>query len=528
MEAVIYARYSSDSQREESIEDQVRICKDYAQKRNINVVDVYTDHAFSATSDRRPGFLQMIADSKYNNWNYVICYKTDRFARSREDASKYKRILKDNGVHVIYAEMTIPDGPEGIILEGVMEAIDEWYSANLSQNIIRGMTGNAEKCKTNGVKIFGYNKSANDTYEINEDEAEAVRKVFRWVIDGTMTGKDIIDWLNKKGYRTTRGKPFGKNAIFRMVRNRKYLGEYKFGSIVVPGGMPAIIDQKTFNEAQKVKNIKKSRRGNGDSALLTGLLYCGECGDCMHSTSGTSKTKRVYHYYICNSKLKKSPCENLRFTQEDVDEIVFKTVTDFLFDSEKLEELLDALVKYQESHSNTADLERYKTQLVDAQKRQQNIIAAIEVGAFSDALLKRLNELNDEIDRLQSEVDKLDNSAQIIDKELMRKVILKYKSDLYETTESKRVVLRTFVNKILLYKDGTIEIMFNWTNNKNTPVTVRNSLEIHGTGVRHSTFGGAPGKGEELHIIGIREGIKISNDGVLCVVVKLNIKRKEK
>ena len=223
MNAVIYARYSSDSQREESIDDQIKECMSYADRTGLTVISTYTDKALTGKTDKRPGFLKMIDDSKKEIFKYVICYKTDRFCRSRKDAAKYKSILKNNGVNVVYAKMDIPKGPEGIILEGVMEALDEYYSANLSQNIKRGQLGNALKCKSNGVNVFGYKRDDNDMYVVDDREAKAVKKVFEFVCD-SYPDTYIINWLNENGYRNTLGKKFTKTSINRIINNRKYIG----------------------------------------------------------------------------------------------------------------------------------------------------------------------------------------------------------------------------------------------------------------------------------------------------------------
>lgn len=158
MNGVIYARYSSDNQREESIEGQLRECKDFAKRNDITIVDSYIDRAFSATTDRRPAFQKMIKDSAKNMFDVIIVWKLHRFARNRYDSAHYKAQLRKNGVKVISANENISEGSEGIILESVLEGMAEYYSADLSEKVIRGLTENAMKCKFNGGPItFGFN-----------------------------------------------------------------------------------------------------------------------------------------------------------------------------------------------------------------------------------------------------------------------------------------------------------------------------------------------------------------------------------
>ena len=137
MTAVIYARYSSDNQREESIEGQIRECTAYAEKNGITIVKHYIDRAISAKTDNRPEFQQMIKDSDKKLFDIVLVWKLDRFARNRYDSARYKTQLKKNGVKLMSATEIISEGPEGIILESVLEGYAEYYSADLAEKVVR-------------------------------------------------------------------------------------------------------------------------------------------------------------------------------------------------------------------------------------------------------------------------------------------------------------------------------------------------------------------------------------------------------
>ena len=150
MTGVIYARYSSDNQREESIEGQLRECQAFAKKNDITLLEPYIDRALSAKTDNRPNFQKMIKDSASKKFDIVIVWKLDRFSRDHYDSAHYKHLLKKNGVKVISAKENISDGPEGIILESMLEGYAEYYSAELSMKIQRGQKENALKCKNNG------------------------------------------------------------------------------------------------------------------------------------------------------------------------------------------------------------------------------------------------------------------------------------------------------------------------------------------------------------------------------------------
>ena len=157
MRGVIYARYSSDNQREESIEGQIRENTAFARKNGIDIVDTYIDRAYSTKTDNRPEFQRMIKDSGKKSFDVVIVWKLDRFSRNRYDSAKYKAMLKKNDVRVLSATEAISEGAEGIILESVLEGMAEYYSADLAEKVTRGMTENALKCRFNGGTVpFGY------------------------------------------------------------------------------------------------------------------------------------------------------------------------------------------------------------------------------------------------------------------------------------------------------------------------------------------------------------------------------------
>ena len=178
MNATIYARYSSAEQREESVEGQLRECKEFAGRHNMTIIGTYIDRALSARSDARPEFQKMIHDSSKKQFDVVLVWKLDRFARNRFDAATYRAILKRNGVKVVSAKENISEGPEGIILEAMLDGISEYYSAELSVKVRRGQKENALKCKANGgVSPFGYRVNADRYYEIDTLTAPIVLEI---------------------------------------------------------------------------------------------------------------------------------------------------------------------------------------------------------------------------------------------------------------------------------------------------------------------------------------------------------------
>ena len=176
--AVIYARYSCDNQTEQSIEGQLRVCKEYAERNGITVVDTYIDRAMTGTNDNRPEFRRMLEDSKKKTFEIVLVYKLDRFSRNKYESVIHKKALRENGVKVLSAMENIPDSPEGIILESLLEGMNQYYSAELSQKVKRGMYETRRKGNYQGGFLpYGY-RPENRKVVVDENAAAAVRYIF--------------------------------------------------------------------------------------------------------------------------------------------------------------------------------------------------------------------------------------------------------------------------------------------------------------------------------------------------------------
>ena len=222
MNAVIYARYSSDKQTEQSIEGQLRVCKEYAEHEGLTIIGEYIDRAITGRYDDRPEFQKMIRDSKKRQFEYILVYKLDRFARNRRDSANYKYKLRMNGVRVLSAMERIGDNPESIILEAVLEAQAEYYSLDLAQKVKRGMRETVYKKKfLGGIPPYGY-KVINSKIEIDEGEAKIIRYIFSEYANGR-TKIDILNELNNLGIKSKRGQNFSSNSFQHALRNKKYI-----------------------------------------------------------------------------------------------------------------------------------------------------------------------------------------------------------------------------------------------------------------------------------------------------------------
>ena len=221
--AALYARFSSDNQRNESIDAQIRAIKEFAKANGIMIVGEYIDRAKSATTDDRPDFQRMIEDSAKGNFRLVLVHKLDRFARNRNDSIVYRMKLQKNRVSLLSVlEPFDDDKPENIILQSVLEGMNEFYSRNLAREVRKGLKENALKCKhTGGLPPLGYDVDKNTRLlVINELEAEAVRFIYKSVLEGNGYSSIIIR-LQQEGYKTKAGKSFGKNSLYEILHNPK-------------------------------------------------------------------------------------------------------------------------------------------------------------------------------------------------------------------------------------------------------------------------------------------------------------------
>lgn len=405
MNAVIYARYSSDNQREESIEGQLRECKEYADQNGITVVRTYIDRALSAKTDSRPQFQQMIHDSATHTFEAVLVWKLDRFSRNRYDSAHYKRILKNNRVHVVSVTEPISNTPEGIMLESLLEGMAEYYSAELAEKVSRGHKENALKAKFNGGPVpLGYRIDSEHRYQIDPATAPVVQEAFQRYAAGESI-RSIIESLNARGIRNSRGNPFTKNSFQTLLKNRRYLGEYRYKDTVIPDAIPAIIDPDCFDAVQRRCEIHRQAPAHNKADvhyLLTTKLFCGKCGTMMAGESGRSHTGTVHCYYKCGTRKRsgKEVCSLKPVRKEPLEQFVVQTALEKVLNDRVIDLLADKLLEYQ-SKENTR-LPVLQAELKEVKRRIDNLVAAIEQGILTPATKARMEELEQQREALET------------------------------------------------------------------------------------------------------------------------------
>ena len=462
---VIYARYSTHNQKDVSIEQQVADCEDYARSLGLRVVKVYADRALSGKTDKRPQFQAMLRDSAKKRWSYVLLWKIDRFARNRYDSATYKFKLKKNGVRVLYAKESIPEGPEGILLESVLEGSAEYYSANLSQNIRRGMKYNAQDCKVNSGAIpFGYCKGPDGRFALVDAEAEVVREIFRKVAEG-VPFVEIANDLNGRGIHTKRGGLWGRTSFHRILVNETYTGVYSFGDVRIEGGVPAIIDKSLFLAVAERLRTKKNPQGrhrvNGEY-LLTGKLFCGLCKSPMVGVSGTGRNGDLHFYYSCQKRRSEHTCPKENVSRDWLERVVVQATLDYVLKPEVIEWMADAVMAYQEREANSAVLQGLRDQLSENQRASGNVMKAIEAGIITVTTKSRLMELELEADRLKDAVALEEAALTHVERSFIVYWLEKFRDGDINDADFRRKVIGSFVNAVYLW-DDRIRIALNYS-----------------------------------------------------------------
>lgn len=463
--AVIYARYSPGSkQNYQSIEGQLKECYAFAERSDLRIVREYVDEHLTGTNDKRTQFLQMIEDSKRKGFQYIIVYQLDRFARNRYDSATYKAKLKKSGVRVLSAKENITDDASGILIEGVLESMAEYYSAELSQKVKRGIAITASKCKFFGGGIpLGYKVDEEKRFIINEETAPIVKQMFEMLANG-YNYAEIARYMNERGIPTSRGGKWNKNSFHSIFANRRYLGKYIFQGNEIDGGMPRIIDDELFDEVQRVleKYAQAPSRGKAlEEYLLSEKLICGKCGNKMTGISGTSKNMTVHHYYKCNGN-PKANCDKRsvrkQFIEDEVINAIFGAngvLTDEFIDMVAAETYL--LIQ---AERNDSEIKRIEGVIADNQNAINNLMQALMRGKIADTLLAQIEKLERENAELNATIES-EKALQInYTYDDIRKWLEHFRTLDYTKTKNRKALIDTFIYKVLLY-DDKMKLIFN-------------------------------------------------------------------
>lgn len=472
MNAVIYARYSpGPKQTDQSIEGQLRECTNFAKNNGITIVGTYTDSAQSGHTDKRDEFQRMLKDSKRKLFEAVIVWKVNRFGRNREEIIYNKIKFKRNGVRVMYAAESIPEGKDGILLESVLEGMAEYQWETIREDVIRGMREGAYKCKYNGAGLaIGFKIDSDKHYQIDPEKADIVRNVYEMYDSGNKIAQ-IIEFLDARGIKTARGNTFSHTGVSRILQNKQYIGEYRWRDVIVPDGIPKIVDQTLFERVQKKMSQNKTApaRSRGKvNFLLTSKIFCGHCKGAMIGDSGTGKSGRKWYYYSCiNKKHKKHTCKKKTVRKNEIERLVVERTVNFVLRDEVIEYIANLVIEAQTAEMNDISmLEYYESRLKDTDKAIKNIMKAIEQGIITETTQERLVQLEGEKRDIKSEIVKEQIVRPKYEEEQIIYFLESFKGGDIDDEDYQQRIIDLFVYKVVLYDDKLI-ITYNYSGANN-------------------------------------------------------------
>lgn len=482
--AVAYARFSSDNQRSESIDAQLADIRAYAARERYNIIAEYTDEAKSATTDRRPQFQKMIFDAEKGEFSVILVFKLDRFSRDRFDFAYYRRQLSKHGVKVVSINENLSDDPESVILESVLEGMAEYYSRNLSREVMRkGMLPNAKRCQFNGgTPPLGFDIDAEKHYILNESEAEAVKLIFSIYADGGSYDK-IINELDKRGYKSKAGGKIGKPTIYDILHNERYKGTYIYNAqaskdsegrrnrrkmkpdeeiIRIPDGVPRIISDEIWEKAQaRLAGAKKTSNGAKRLYILTGKLVCGRCGGAM---TGSSQRRvaggEPYHYYVCATRSNSRKCDKKAVRAELIERLVVEQIYNDILSPEAAEQFADELSLYMTSirRNLPEQITEWRRRLAETEESIEAIIQAVLSGIHSPALNDRMRDLEAKKEMYTERIAAAEREASVTT--ATRQQIIAYLASFGDirqaAPEDQQKAINIFVDRIVVNDDDAL------------------------------------------------------------------------
>ena len=486
MRVAAYARFSSDNQRVESIDAQLRAINQYCEEKEYFLVKTYTDEAISGTSDQRDSFLEMVKDAERGLFDIVIVHKLDRFARNRYDSAIYRKKLQDNNVRLVSVLENIDeDNPENIILLSVLEGMNEYYSKNLAREVRKGPKENALKGIHNGgIPPLGFDVDKESRkLVINEVEAEAVRIIFDMYC--RKYGYDLIaKELNSKGFKTKTGKDFTRNSIAEILRNEKYIGRYVFNKrlskksgnrkykdakdiVRIENAFPAIISMQTWNKKEEIlKTRLKPRRHCSRHFILTGKIVCECCGgNYVGSSTWSGRNKKKYYQYeSINRKRKVNNCKNKVIRAELLEEYVIQKLKENILNDSVIDTIAASMLEIVSNKSKNSS--KTLSELTEKRKKLQSRIDKLldlylDGGMSKSALESKTSSMQQELENISIRINEYQsNQLRVPAIENIKKYLHNMKKDLInEDSEIKQSVIDTFVEKIIIGHE-TVEVQF--------------------------------------------------------------------
>lgn len=459
--AAAYIRVSTEDQIEYSPESQIKAIRDYAKRNDYILPDeyIFMDEGISGkTVGKRPAFMKMIgtAKSKPKPFDAILLWKFSRFARNREDSIVYKSMLrKQLGIEVISISESLGDDKMAVLIEAMIEAMDEYYSINLAEEVKRGMTEKAKRGEPLSIPPFGYKMENKQLIPVKE-ESDIIKQVFSWYDSGIGMLR-IAKNLNAAGVHTHRGNKIENRTIEYWLNNPVYVGKIRWtptgktsrnyhneDSMIIDGSHEPLVDIDTWERVQKRMREQKEKYrkwykpSDSISHWLVGLIHCGVCGGPVVNNGG---------YLYCNNRSKGTCTGNGSIKTEKLEEYVIGQLEGVVNGSINIE----APIK--QKHSINTGI--YDSQLKRAQNRLKRVKEAYENGVDTlEEYRENKQNIQHEIDNIMAEIKK--EQSKEIDpeiaieqlKEKIRKSLAALKNSSISEKE-KNSLAREFISDII-------------------------------------------------------------------------------
>ena len=505
--AALYARVSSDRQDVDlSVAAQLRALRDYAQRNGYLVAREYVDEAESGRIADRPQFSRMLDEASKPEapFKEILVWKFSRFTRKREHAVAFKSMLRRRGVRVVSITEQADDTPTGKLLEAIIESVDEFYSENLAQEVLRGM----REAATRGFWMttyapYGYKRvyvqdgiKKRPKLELNPPADAVVRRIFDMVLQGRSI-LDVTKTLNAEGIPTTNGKKWLKTTIHTMLDHEAYTGTLVWGAkakdgappVRVENAHPAIVSKRDFQKARKLLASRAPKKMNPRRAsspyLLSGLVKCETCGKAM--TAAEAKSGR-YTYYICHSLLKrgKGTCETPRLNAKSFEKLIVSEIRENVLTESNIRDLVKLLDEEMDgvAREQRDRLETIEEELEDVKKRLGRIWQVIETTDIEMAdASERIREHRERKEKLEIAAEEaralLSDRRQFLDSADTIAAFAAEMSEFLKTSEltETKAFVRSFVKEIVV-KPGRAAIVYSIPTPDDSPAGGADAVEI--------------------------------------------------
>ena len=521
MPVALYARVSSDRQDVDlSVAAQLRALRDYAEKNGYLVAREYVDEAESGRIADRPQFQRMLDEASKPEapFQEILVWKFSRFTRKREHAVAFKSMLRRRGVRVVSITEQADDTPTGKLLEAIIESVDEFYSENLAQEVMRGMREAAMRGFWVGSSVpYGYVRvlvqdggKKRPKLELDPARSLVVRRIFDMVLQGRSI-LEVTKTLNAEGIPTTNGKKWIKTTIHTMLANEAYTGALVWGTnakdgappVRVEDAFPAIVTKQEFRRAKKLLGSRAPKsvhpRRAASPYLLSGLLRCETCGNAL--TAAEAKSGK-YTYYVCHSLLKRGSgtCKTPRLNAKSFEKLIVNEIRANVLTESNIRDLVKLLDEEMDgvAAEQRQRLETVEEELEEVKRRLGRIWQVIETTDIEMAdASERIREHRERKERLETAAEEaravLGERRSVLDSADTIAAFAAEMSEFLKTSEltETKAFVGSFVKEIVV-KPGKAAIIYSLPTPDDSPVGGANAAEVALNGrvrstVRHGT-----------------------------------------